>query len=125
MVPNCCVYLVEDDEAVARSLLVLLQMKDFKVDHFAFADAFLQRLPHLPIGCVLLEFWLPGTDGLCALAELRRMGCAWPVILMTGHSDLDVEIEAKRLGAMAILEKPFAPELLFGEVDNALCLATT
>jgi two-component system, LuxR family, response regulator FixJ len=122
MVLNCCVYLVEDDEAVARSLMVLLQMKDFQVDHFASADAFLHRADQLPRGVILLDVCLPGTDGLEALRELRRRACTWPVIMMTGHAEFDVEFEAKRLGATAILEKPFAPELLFQEVEEALGL---
>ena len=124
MVLTSCVYLVEDDEAVARSLMVLLQMKDFKVDHFADADAFLGRAAHLPHGCILLDVCLPGTDGLSALRELRRRSCAWPVIMMTGHSEFDLEIDAKRLGATAILEKPFAPELLFAAVEEALGLVS-
>jgi two-component system response regulator FixJ len=122
MVLYCCVYLVEDDEAVARSLMVLLQMKDFKVDHFASADAFLQRADHLPIGCILLDVCLPGMDGLSALRELRRRGLNWPVIMMTGHAEFDLEIDAKRLGATSILEKPFAPDVLFAEVEEALGL---
>lgn len=124
MVLTCCVYLVEDDEAVARSLMVLLQMKNFQVDHFASADAFLSRAAHLPRGCVLLDVCLPGTDGLAALAELRRRSFTWPVIMMTGHSEFDVEVEAKKLGATSILEKPFAPDLLFASVDEALGLIT-
>jgi two-component system, LuxR family, response regulator FixJ len=122
MVLNCCVYLVEDDEAVARSLMVLLQMKDFKVDHFASADAFLNRAPHLPSGCILLDVCLPGMDGLSALRELRLRSIHWPVIMMTGHAEFDLEIDAKRLGATGILEKPFAPEVLFQEVEDALGL---
>ena len=122
MVLNCCVYLVEDDEAVARSLMVLLQMKDFQVDHFASADSFLVRVDQLPRGVILLDVCLPGTGGLEALRELRRRGCTWPVIMMTGHAEFDVEFEAKQLGATGILEKPFAPELLFGEVEDALGL---
>ena len=122
MVLNCCVYLVEDDEAVARSLMVLLQMKDFKVDHFASADAFLQRAASLPVGCILLDVCLPGMDGLSALSELRRRQCNWPVIMMTGHAEFDLEIDAKRLGATGILEKPFAPDVLFEKVEEALGL---
>ena len=125
MVLDCCVYLVEDDEAVARSLMVLLQMKDLRVDHFASADAFLQRAEHLPRGCILLDVCLPGTDGLSALRTLRDRACRWPVIMMTGHAEFEVEIEAKRLGATGILEKPFAPEVLFQEVEDALGLVSS
>lgn len=122
MVLDCCVYLVEDDEAVARSLMVLLQMNKLRVDHFASADDFLRRLPQLPRGCILLDVCLPGMDGLSALRELRRLCCFWPVIMMTGHAEFDLEIDAKRLGATKILEKPFAPDLLFSEVGEALGL---
>ena len=122
MVLECCVYLVEDDEAVARSLMVLLQMRDLRVDHFASADAFLRRRPQLPRGCVLLDVCLPGMDGLSALRELRRQSCDWPVIMMTGHAEFDLEVDAKRLGATKILEKPFAPDVLFAELDEVLGL---
>ena len=122
MVLNCCVYLVEDDEAVARSLMVLLQMKEFKVDHFASGDAFLNRVDQLPKGCILLDVCLPGTDGLSVLGELRARSCSWPVIMMTGHAEFDLEFDAKRLGATVILEKPFAPELLFSAVEDAVGL---
>jgi two-component system response regulator FixJ len=117
-----CVYLVEDDEAVARSLMVLLQMKEFTVDHFASGDAFLSRVAQLPKGCILLDVCLPGTDGLSVLSELRARSCTWPVIMMTGHAEFDLEIDAKRLGATVILEKPFAPELLFCAVEEAVGL---
>jgi two-component system response regulator FixJ len=116
------VYLVEDDEAVARSLMVLLQMRDLRVDHFASADAFLGRRPLLPRGCILLDVCLPGMDGLSALRELRRQSCDWPVIMMTGHAEFDLEVDAKRLGATKILEKPFAPDILFAELDEVLGL---
>jgi FixJ family two-component response regulator len=123
VVLETCVYLIEDDEAVARSLMVLLQMHGLKADHFASADDFLRRLDQLPLGCILLDICLPGLDGLSALRELRRRACVWPVIMMTGHAEFDLEFDAKRLGAAKILEKPFSPDLLFTAVEEALDLA--
>ena len=119
MALSVCVYVVEDDDSVARSLVALLELCGHRTSHFATADLFLAAVASLPPGCLLVDFALPGANGLDALRALRRRGIDWPAILMTGHDIAELEGEAKGLGARSVLAKPFPVELLAGELAAA------
>ena len=116
MALSCCVYIVEDDEAVARSVAALLQLCGYETEHFASADLLLERVGALRPGCLLIDYALPGWNGLAALAELRARGHRWPAIMMTGHDLEVVEGEARRWGVRCVIEKPFDVSLLTGEI---------
>ena len=119
MALSVCVYVVEDDESVARSLVALLALCGHRASHFATADLFLAAVESLPPGCLLIDFALPGANGLDALRALRLRGIDWPAILMTGYDVAELEGEARRLGAHRVLPKPFHHELLAGELAAA------
>ena len=119
MALSVCVYVVEDDEPVARSLVALLELCGHRPSRFATADQFLAVAESLPPGCLLIDFALPGANGLDALRALRRRGIDWPAILMTGHDIAELEGEARRLGVRSLLAKPFHVELLAGELAAA------
>ena len=112
----CCVYLIEDDETVARSLSALLRIHGYQALRFDTADAFLACVDDLPPGCILMDYSLPGLDGLAATRALRDAGYKWPIILMTGYLAADIAAEAERSGVRSIIEKPFSVEALVQEL---------
>lgn len=119
MALSCCVYLIEDDEPVARSLMVLLKICGYQVLRFDSADRFLRHVDELPPGCVLMDVTLPGTDGLAALDELRRRRLNWPVILMTGQDLSKLPRNTSASKPCALLEKPFALDRLHAALQAA------
>ena len=119
MALSCCVYMIEDDEPVARSLSVLLTICGYQALRFASAEPFLSHVHDLPPGCILMNFGLPGADGLTALGELRRRDINWPVILMTGQDLNLLPPTLSQPGPCGILEKPFALEQLRAALNIA------
>ena len=117
MALSCSVYIVEDDEAVARSLSVLLKLCGYHPQLHPSADTLLAVAGELPPGCLLIDYSLPGANGLDVLGALRRRGFRWPAILMTGHELDGIEREAKRAGVRCVLEKPFDTERLAAELE--------
>src|ERR1700752_3800125 len=114
------VYVVDDDEAMRHSLEFLLGSADFDVTLFDSAQAFLAALSALEFGCVVSDVRLPGIDGLEMLRGLEAQHCRFPVIIMTGHGDVPLAVEAMKLGAVDFLEKPFDDNLLISMVESGL-----
>lgn len=100
-------YIIDDDRDVRVSISVLLRTMSIPARPFACAQDFLQELPALQPGCLILDISMPGQDGLELLSELRGRGCAWPVAIMTGNSQVKLAVRAMKLGALEFLEKPF------------------
>ncbi|MGZ8998694.1 MAG: response regulator transcription factor [Allosphingosinicella sp.] len=113
------VYVVEDDEDVARSLGLLLKLSGFEPTCFRSAELFLDSIGSLRRGCLLLDIRLPGRDGISALGDVRKMNIDWPAILMTGHFSSEMAALAVKAGASDILEKPFSPDDLVAALDRA------
>ncbi len=84
------------------------------------AVSFLDALPGLGIGCVVSDVRMPGLDGIELLKRLKQDSKALPIIIMTGHGDIPLAVEAMKLGAIDFLEKPFEDERLIGTVRAAL-----
>ncbi|WP_135469268.1 response regulator FixJ [Crenalkalicoccus roseus] len=117
------VHVVDDDEAVRRSLAMLLRSAGMAVRTHPSALAFLDALPSLgegDIGCVLTDVRMPGMDGLQMLRQLRAQGFAKPVIVMTAHGDIATAVQAMKAGALDFIEKPFDDEALLAALDAAL-----
>ncbi len=116
------VYVIDDDPAMRDSLDFLLGAAGFEVRLFESAQTFLTELPGLEPGCVVTDIRMPGMDGMELLRHLnpasgvRRL----PVIVMTGHGDVPLAVEAMKLGALDFLEKPFDDDRLIGMVETAL-----
>src|SRR6266487_2087994 len=119
MAPRGKVYVIDDDEAVRDSLDFLLGSADFDVTLFESAQHFLDALPG-DFGCVVSDVRMPGIDGIELLKRLKASRCTFPVLIMTGHGDVPLAVEAMKLGAIDFLEKPFEDDRLIGMIDVAL-----
>ena len=114
------VHVVDDDEAVRFSLSFLLETAGFRVETYQSAIAFLDRTGIPSEGCVVTDVRMPEMDGLTLQQRLTERGIGLPVIVMTGHGDIPIAVQALKAGAVDFLEKPFDDELLIGAVRMAL-----
>lgn len=112
------IYLIDDDDGVRRSVGFMLKTSQLDVQVFADGTAFLKEVKHLDPGCVLLDVRMPGMDGLEVQAELRERGIAYPVVVMTGHGDVDVAVKAMKAGAVDFIEKPFDKQVVLEAVEE-------
>jgi two-component system response regulator FixJ len=99
--------IVDDDEAMRDSLLFLLDSAGLEGRAYDSATSFLNALPGLEPGCILTDVRMPQINGLEMVRRLKAAGVELPVIVMTGHADLTLAIEAMRAGVIDFLEKPF------------------
>ncbi|TSD85483.1 response regulator transcription factor [Mycobacterium sp. KBS0706] len=114
------VHIVDDDEAVRLSLSFLLETAGFRVETHHSAVAFLDRSGIPTQGCIVTDVRMPEMDGLTLQQKLVERGIALPVIVMTGHGDIPIAVQALKAGAVDFLEKPFDDELLISAVRTAL-----
>jgi two-component system, LuxR family, response regulator FixJ len=114
------VYVIDDDEAMRDSLDFLLGSANFDVTLFESANRFLETLSSTDFGCVVSDIRMPGIDGIELLKRLKVSRSAFPVLIMTGHGDVPLAVEAMKLGASDFLEKPFEDDRLIGMIDAAL-----
>lgn len=123
------VFLIEDDPDVRRACTQSLLIAGFEVRSFADAEAALAAQAKEMPGMVVSDLRLPGQDGLALLREMRQHDRELPVVLITGHGDVSVAVEAMREGAHDFIEKPFATERLISVVqqamENARCCSKT
>src|ERR1700737_3313200 len=114
------VYVIDDDDAMRDSLDFLLGSANFHVTLFEYAHHFLAAAPSIEFGCVVTGVRMPGIDGIELLKRLKASRSAFPVVIMTGHGDVPLAVEAMKLGAVDFLEKPFEDDRLIGMIDAAL-----
>src|SRR6266567_4955497 len=114
------VYVIDDDPAMRDSLDFLLGSAGFNVRLFDSAQVFLDELANLEPGCVVTDVRMPGIDGMELLRQLSSGPRKLPVIVMTGHGDVPLAVEAMKLGALDFLEKPFEDDRLVGMIETAL-----
>ena len=117
------IYVVDDDEAIRRSLSFLLKTSGYAVRLFEGGTVFLKEAAGLEPGCVLLDVRMPDIDGLEVQRELRARGIMLPVVIMTGHGDIDMAVAAMKAGASDFIEKPFEKAALLGCVEAARLLS--
>jgi len=114
------VMVVDDESSIRSAVEQWLSLSGFEVQLFSRADECLAQLPkHFP-GVILSDVRMPGMTGLELLAEVQRRDADLPVILLTGHGDVPMAVDAMRDGAYDFLEKPFSPETLLGSLRRAL-----
>jgi len=114
------VYVIDDDEAMRDSLNFLLDSANYKVTLFETALAFLDALPGLEFGCVLSDVRMPGLDGIELLKRMKAGNSTFPILIMTGHGDVPLAVEAMKLGAVDFLEKPFEDDRLVAMIETAI-----
>ena len=113
------VYVIDDDEAMRDFLDFMLGAADFQVTLFESAHNFLDTISNIDFGCVVSDVRMPGIDGIELLKRLKATRSAFPVVIMTGHGDVPLAVEAMKLGAVDFLEKPFEDERIIGMIDVA------
>ena len=114
---NRIVYLVDDDDAIRRSAGFMLKTSGFVVKSFLSGTEFLREREFEP-GCILLDIRMPGMDGLEVQQALRDRGSTLPVIVMTGHGDVNVAVQAMKAGAVDFIEKPFEKAMLMKAIQE-------
>ena len=114
------VHVIDDDEALRDSLSFLLTSANYRVATYASAMAFLRALPGISRGCIVTDVRMPEVSGIELLQRLREAGVSLPVIVITGHADVPLAVEAMRFGAVDFLEKPFDGETFVASVRSAL-----
>jgi two-component system, LuxR family, response regulator FixJ len=120
MVHRGKVYVIDDDDAMRESLEFLLSAADFDVTLFDSTLNFLDAVPGIDFGCVVSDVRMPGFDGIELLKRLKASSSLLPIIIMTGHGDIPLAVEAMKLGAVDFLEKPFEDDRLIGMIETAL-----
>ncbi|MDR7055081.1 two-component system C4-dicarboxylate transport response regulator DctD [Pseudomonas koreensis] len=114
------VMVVDDESSIRDAVEQWLSLSGFQVQLFSRAEECLAALPEHFAGVILSDVRMPGMDGLQLLAEVQKRDSDLPVILLTGHGDVPMAVEAMRDGAYDFLEKPFSPETLLGSLRRAL-----
>ncbi len=112
--------LIEDDEAVLRSLSLLLRKRGMTVRAYRTAEDFLRAFGSEPLACVVSDIRMPGMSGLELQRELHRRDAAMPMILITGHGDIAMAVAAIKNGAFDFVEKPFDAERLADSIGLAI-----
>lgn len=120
MAADAIVHVIDDDEAVRQSIEFLLRTSGVTARTYESASAFLDVLPTIEPGCIITDVRMPGISGIDLLRRLGEMRIRIPVIVITGHGDVPLAVEAMKNGAIDFLEKPFEDEPLLASVRSAL-----
>ena len=118
--PDRIVHIVDDDEAVRQSLAFLLGSAGLTVRLYDSASAFLAGLSAVKSGCLVTDMRMPEMTGIELLQQLRAKACRLPAIVITGHGDVPLAVEAMKAGAVDFIEKPFDQETILHAVQAAL-----
>ena len=114
------IHVIDDDAAMRDSLAFLLDVNGFESQVHESADAFLKRINVDGVTCVISDIRMPGMTGVELVRKLKSGGSTCPVILITGHGDVALAVEAMKAGAVDFIEKPFDDKALLGAIQSAL-----
>lgn len=114
------VHVIDDDEAMRDSLAFLLECEGIEVRTYESAIAFLAAADKRERGCIVTDVRMPGMNGLELVRRLAELGVDDPVIVITGHADVPLAVQAMKAGVIDFIEKPFDDALLLGAVRRAL-----
>jgi len=117
---SALVHVIDDDEAMRDSLTFLIKTAGLNVQAYDSATSFLSHLPEIKSGCIITDVRMPGLSGIDLLHRLRERQVSLSVIVITGHGDVPLAVEAMKSGAMEFLEKPFDDDALVAAVKAAL-----
>jgi two-component system, LuxR family, response regulator FixJ len=113
------IHIIDDDAAMRDSLMFLLDVNGYKAQAYETANAFFNEALH-PWRCVISDIRMPGMNGIELVRKLKADGAGCPVILITGHGDVALAVEAMKAGAADFIEKPFDDAELLGAIRAAL-----
>ena len=119
--PEPKAHIIDDDDAARDALAFMLSTADVPVETYASAPAFL-AVAKDAAGCVVTDVRMPEMDGLELVNRLKQIGVALPVIVMTGHGDVPLAVEAMKAGVIDFIEKPFDDELMLSAIHRAMAL---
>jgi two-component system response regulator FixJ len=117
---DAMVYVIDDDDAARESLEFLMRSANFSVTSYESGSAFLRALPQIVHGCVITDVRMPGLSGIELLRRMKDIDVKLPVIVITGHGDVPIAVEAMKLGAADFFEKPFDGDKMIAAVQSAL-----
>lgn len=117
------VHIVDDEEPVRASLAFLLTTSGFAARTHASATAFLEVAPGIHNGCLITDLRMPDMDGVELLRRLKQADAMLPAIVITGHGDVQMAVEAMKSGALDFIEKPFADDVLLASIGKVVELA--
>lgn len=118
------VHVIDDDEAARQSLAFLLDCAGLAVRSYESAIEFLNAVPTMERGCIITDVRMPGISGVELIGRLKALAVADPVIVITGHADVPLAIQAMKAGVADFLEKPFSDDAILGAVRSALARQT-
>ena len=113
------VHIVDDEEPVRKSLAFMLTIAGFPVRMHESAAAFLDAAPELRNACLVTDLRMPEINGVDLIRRLREMAVHVPSIVITGHGDVPMAVEAMKAGALDFIEKPFEDEVLIAAITRA------
>jgi len=119
------VYVIDDDDAVRESLKWLISSIDIEVKVFASATNFLEQCHQVSTGCLITDVRMPGLSGLDLQNELKKRGIEIPVVVITGHGDVQMAVRAMKAGVFDFIEKPFNDQYLLDLVNRAVIQSQT
>lgn len=114
------VFVVDDDEAICRSLGLLIEDIGLKVQTFNVAQHFLSAYDPAQPGCLVLDVRMSGMSGLELQSRLNELGIQIPTIIMTGHGDVPMAVETMKAGALDFVEKPFRDQVILDSIQKAV-----
>ena len=118
------VYMVDDDPAVCHALGMFLDMEGYSVRIFSSAEVLLKTInDDAPQGVLVLDQCMNGISGLELQTELAAQGIKWPIVFISGHSNVEIAVQAMLAGAIDFLEKPFSNKDLLESIRNAFLMA--
>ncbi|WP_417310537.1 response regulator FixJ [Devosia sp.] len=118
------VHIVDDEEAVRNSLAFLLSGAGFAVRVHESATAFLAIAADIQNGCLITDLRMPDINGVELLRRLREDGTLLPAVVITGHGDVQMAVEAMKSGALDFIEKPFSDDVLIASISRAVATAS-
>ena len=123
MVDTATVYIVDDDAGMRDSLSFVLRKADIASEAYSSGPSLLEALDGETPGCLVVDFQMPEMSGLKMMAEIRNSHGQVPFVLITGHGSVPIAVEAMKLGAITVIEKPFHHQVLLDSVRELMTLA--
>src|SRR5829696_4976793 len=118
--PMDSILIVDDERGIRDTLRAVMEDEGFVAEAVATGEECLKALGRRAYGCILLDVWLPGIDGLETLKQLRETGSDAAVVIISGHGNIETAVRATKLGAFDFIEKPLSIEKTVLTVRNAL-----